>query len=75
MKDRRRHLSGLADLYRRFRERVAFFHDVDEDFRGAILYAPVAQKMLRSRQLLVYGIYDATGQQSQFLEALKMSLR
>ena len=36
MKDRRRHLSGLADLYRRFRERVGFFHDVDEDFRDAI---------------------------------------
>ncbi len=71
MKDRRRHLSGLADLYRRFRERVGFFHDVDEDFRCAILYAPVAQKVLGSRQLLVYGIYDATGQQSQFLEALK----
>jgi RecB family exonuclease len=71
MKDRSRHLSGLADLYRRFRERVGFFHDVDEDFRGAIRNAPVAQKVLGSRQLLVYGIYDATGQQSQFLEALK----
>ncbi len=71
MKDRRRHLSGLADLYRRFRERVGVFHDVDEDFRSAILYAPVAHKVLGSRQLLVYGIYDATGQQSQFLEALK----
>ena len=71
MKDRRRHLSGLADLYRRFRERVGFFRDVDEDFRGAIRNASVAQKALGSRQLLVYGIYDATGQQSQFLEALK----
>jgi ATP-dependent helicase/nuclease subunit B len=71
MKDRSRHLSGLADLYRRFRERVGFFHDVDEDFRGAIRNALVAQKTLGSRQLLVYGIYDATGQQSQFLEALK----
>ena len=71
MKDRRRHLSGLADLYRRFRELVGFFHDVDEDFRDAIRNAPDAKKVLGSRQLVVYGIYDATGQQSQFLEALK----
>jgi len=32
---------------------------------------PANRGALGSRQLLVYGIYDATGQQSQLLSALK----
>ncbi len=71
MKDRRRHLIGLSDLYRSFRERIGLFHDVDDDFRAAIGNAPAATKALGSKQLLVYGIYDATGQQLSLLEALK----
>ena len=71
MKDRRRHLSGLADLYRRFRERVSLFRDEDDDFRTAIRNAPAAAGAFASKQLLVYGIYDATGQQLRLLDALK----
>jgi len=68
---RRPQLTALADLYRRFRETVGQYHDVDDDFRAAIRNAPEARHVLGSRQLLVYGIYDATGQQSQLLAALK----
>jgi RecB family exonuclease len=71
MKDRRQHLSGLAELYRMFREKVGLFHDVDDDFHAAIRNAPEAQRALQSCRLLVYGIYDATGQQSRLLAALK----
>ena len=71
MTDRRLHLTGLADLYRAFRESVSLFQDVDDDFRAATRNAPLARKALGSRQMLIYGIYDATGQQSQFLAALK----
>jgi ATP-dependent helicase/DNAse subunit B len=71
MKDRRRHLAGLADLYGRYREKVGSFHDVDDDFRAAIRNSPLAVRIIASRQLFVYGVYDATGQQSQFLAALK----
>jgi RecB family exonuclease len=71
MKDRRQQLAGLTDLFSRFREKVRLFHDVDDDFRAAIRNAPEAGCILGSRQLLVYGIYDATGQQSQLLASLK----
>jgi ATP-dependent helicase/nuclease subunit B len=75
VKDRRQHLTALAELYRAFRERVGLYHEVDDDFRAAIraaiVNAPEAPRALGSRQLLVYGIYDATGQQSQLLAALK----
>ncbi|MBN1568883.1 MAG: exodeoxyribonuclease V subunit gamma [Acidobacteria bacterium] len=71
MKDRREHLAGLADLYRRYRDGVSLFHDVDDDFRAAIRNAPEAHGALGSRQLLVYGIYDATGQQIRLLGALR----
>jgi ATP-dependent helicase/nuclease subunit B len=72
--DRRLHLLGFADLYRRFRERVRLFHDVDDDFRSAI--RNMSDPMLLSfKHLIIYGIYDATGQQSRLLEALKYSLQ
>jgi hypothetical protein len=73
LKDRQRHLEALADLYGRFRERVEFFHDEDDDFRAAIRNLANPDKKIRSQQLLVYGIYDATGLQSRLLEELKNS--
>ena len=69
--DRRTHLSGFAELYRRYRERVRLFHDVDDDFREAIHNCAEVRKSPGSRQLIVYGIYDVTGQQAQLLDALK----
>ena len=72
--DRRPHLLGFADLYRRYRERVHAFHDVDDDFRAAIRNMTGKREALGFRQLLVYGIYDVTGQQSRLLAALKDSL-
>jgi RecB family exonuclease len=72
--DRRESLSALSNLYRRFRETVRGFHDVDDDFRSAIGAASDAARILGSGRLLVYGIYDATGQQADLLAALKDSL-
>ena len=74
LKERRRHLVELADMYRRYRERVGLFQDVDDDFRAAIRNSPDVNRVFSSRQLMVYGIYDATGQQSQLLAALKSVL-
>ncbi len=70
--DRLQHLLALAHLYRKFRERVSLFHDVDDDFRAAIRTLESSPVPGFSR-LLVYGIYDATGQQSRLLGALKNS--
>lgn len=72
--DRSDHLSGLSLLYRLFRARVEQFHGVDEDFRAAMRNATRAAEVLGSRQLLVYGIYDVTGQQSDLLAGLKDAL-
>ena len=72
--DRRPHMLGFADLYRGYRERVHAFHDVDDDFRAAIRNMTEKREALGFRQLLVYGIYDVTGQQSHLLAALKDSL-
>jgi ATP-dependent helicase/nuclease subunit B len=72
--DRRRHLLALADLYRRFRDQVSKFRDVDDDFRAAIRNVSKPGSLGFSR-LLVYGIYDATGQQSRLLSELKNSLQ
>jgi ATP-dependent helicase/nuclease subunit B len=72
--DRQPHLLGFADLYRRFRERMSFFHDVDDDFRAAIRNASAVETNNGLSRMLVYGIYDATGQQSRLLVALKNSV-
>jgi hypothetical protein len=72
--DRREHLLGFADLYRRYRERAGLFHDADDDFRTAIRNAAENGESPPFRQLLIYGIYDVTGQQSRLLSALKDSL-
>jgi RecB family exonuclease len=72
--DRRQHLLGFADLYRRFREQVSFFRDDDDDFRAAIRNLAEHRLSLGFTRLLVYGIYDATGQQSRLLASLKDAL-
>jgi RecB family exonuclease len=72
--DRSQQLLGLADLYRRFRERISVFHDVDNDFRAAIREVAEKGDPLSFRQLIIYGIYDMTGQQARLLNALKDSL-
>ena len=73
--DRRDHLSGLADIYRRFREKAELFQDVDDDFRAAAANAgTLAPACLGSPVLLVYGIYDVTGQQTDLLARLKAAL-
>jgi ATP-dependent helicase/nuclease subunit B len=71
--DRQAHLAGFADLYRRFRKRVSLFHDVDDEYRAAIRKASDA-RFFPFKHLIIYGIYDATGQQSRLLAALKNSL-
>ncbi|NWG12696.1 MAG: PD-(D/E)XK nuclease family protein [Acidobacteria bacterium] len=72
--DRRDHLSGFARLYREFRGQAALFRDDDDDFRDALRGVPKAAETLVSPALLVYGIYDVTGQQRSLLERLKDSL-
>lgn len=73
-KDRRRHLLGLADLYRRYRELAGLFRDDDDDFRSAIRNAASVKGSPGFQHLLVYGIYDVTGLQSRLLAALGMSV-
>jgi ATP-dependent helicase/nuclease subunit B len=72
--DRRDHLVGLVRLYREFRKRVRGFRDVDDDFRAAIGNTAKAGSLLGTQSLIVYGVYDATGQQIQLLASLKESL-
>jgi ATP-dependent helicase/nuclease subunit B len=71
--DRQPHLVGFAELYRRFRERVSLFHDVDDDFRLAIRNASDS-RFVGFKNLMIYGIYDATGLQSRMLATLENSL-
>jgi ATP-dependent helicase/nuclease subunit B len=73
-KDRNEQLSGFADLYRRYRGEAILFADVDDDFRAAVGNASQAGKILGMKRLLIYGIYDATGQQSLLLTALLNSI-
>ena len=69
--ERLQHLEDFAGIYRRYREVAAHFHDVDDDFRAAIGNAACTKDHPGLRRLLVYGIYDVTGQQSRLLTALK----
>jgi RecB family exonuclease len=69
--DRRDYLLGLAQLYGEFRRREEAFRDVDDDFREAVHNSAKAGTLLGTHSLLVYGIYDATGQQIQLLSSLK----
>ena len=68
--DRKEHLVGLGELFRRFRTQVQLFRDVDDDFHDAIRDARQAGEILGGYDLLVYGIYDVTGQQADLLGAL-----
>lgn len=72
--DRNRHRRALADLYRAYRKEVGRFHDVDDDYRTAIERLAHCPRGIGMRHLLVYGIYDATGQQLRLLTALKHAL-
>jgi ATP-dependent helicase/nuclease subunit B len=72
--DRREHLLGLSQLYRRFRGAASTFTDVDEVFRLAIGHASSAAAVLDTDSLAVYGIYDATRQQSDLLARLSQAL-
>src|SRR5881397_1425172 len=56
--DRREHLEAVARLYDAFRQKVASFRDVVDDFRAAIENSARAAGILDSSHLLVYGIYD-----------------
>lgn len=69
--DRREHLAGMSGLYQRFRRIVSLFAGVDDDFRAATESAQLAPAALGTERLLVYGIYDVTGQQSDLLTRLK----
>jgi ATP-dependent helicase/nuclease subunit B len=71
--DRRPHLQGFAELYRRYRDRVGLFHDADDDFRDAIRKAAGSLESTGSRQMFIYGLYDVTGQQSLLLRSLQHS--
>jgi len=68
--DRRERLENFADLYRRYRKQVSRFSDTDDDFRAAIEKLSQSPADENSSPLLVYGIYDATGQQARLLDAL-----
>jgi ATP-dependent helicase/nuclease subunit B len=69
--DRRVHLEGVASLYRRFREKTGSFREIDDDFNDALGNTPQAAAMLNSDRMLIYGIYDVTGQQADLLSGLK----
>jgi RecB family exonuclease len=73
--DRSNHLFGFIDVYRQYRKQVGRFRDVDDDFRIAIRQAALAPAVFESSRLLIYGIYDAIGQQSELLAALKSFLQ
>ena len=68
--DRREQLESFAGLYRRYRSEVCRFRDADDDFRDAIEKLKQVPAVGDSSPLLVYGIYDATGQQARLLDAL-----
>ncbi|MCL2878519.1 MAG: hypothetical protein FWF13_07055, partial [Acidobacteria bacterium] len=73
--DRRERLESLAGLYRRYRKDVCRFRDTDDDFRAAIEKLSQRPECEDSSPLLVYGVYDATWQQSRLLDALSRTRR
>jgi len=68
--DRREQLESFAKLYRRYREEVRRFRSADDDFRAAIEELSRRPEIGDSTPLLVYGVYDATGQQARLLDAI-----
>jgi hypothetical protein len=73
--DRSLFLEGIAELYARFRAKVTLFHDVDADFQAAAGRTCAAPDLLGSKRILLYGIYDVTGQQDDFSTAWRNSWR
>jgi RecB family exonuclease len=69
--DRKKQLEALAELFQRFYERLSLFCDVDDDFSWAIAESVRASEVLRTQSLLIYGIYDVTGRQSDLLASLR----
>jgi RecB family exonuclease len=72
--DRREHLAGLAEIYRRFTAGIAPFEAPADDFRRACAAASGAEKILGSRFLFIYGLYDVTGNQADLLGSLPDAL-
>ncbi len=68
------HLRSLAAVYRDYRERLSGLEDTDDDFSAALSGAAAAAENLASPALLVYGLYDVTGQQRSLLDALPRSM-
>jgi superfamily I DNA/RNA helicase len=73
--DRREQLESFAGLYRRYRNEVRRFRDIDDDFRDAIEALSQRPETDDPSPLLVYGVYDATGQQARLLDALSRTRR
>ncbi|MBP1596203.1 MAG: ATP-dependent nuclease subunit B-like protein [Acidobacteria bacterium] len=72
--DRQTHLRSLARIYRLFKARISAFRDSADEFRQAGLAAGAAPRVLGTRSLLIYGIYDVTGVQADLLHSLKDAL-
>jgi len=72
--DRREHLAGLAEIYRRFTAGIAPFEAPADDFRRACAAASGAEKILGSQSLFIYGLYDVTGNQADLLRSLQDAL-
>jgi ATP-dependent helicase/nuclease subunit B len=69
--ERKQQLEALAELFQRFYERLSLFCDVDDDFSWAIAESVRANEVLQTQSLLIYGIYDVTGRQSDLLGSLR----
>ena len=74
--DRREQIENFASMYRRYRDEISRFHDENDGFCDAVVQlsklSDGSDSSVRadSSPLLIYGIYDATGQQTQLLDAL-----
>ena len=71
--DRRELLESFANMYRRYRDIVGRFRDTDDDFRAAMKKLSQRPENGEYPPLLVYGVYDATGQQTGLLDALSLT--
>ena len=72
--DRREHIAGLVEVYRRFTAGIAPFESPADDFRRACIAASGAAKILGTQSLFIYGLYDVTGNQADLLRSLQNAL-
>jgi len=72
--DRREHLAGLVEIYRRFTAGIAPFESPADDFRRACIAASGAAKILGTPVTFHYGLYDVTGNQADLLRSLQNAL-